>query len=459
MASSRLLRRSLIGFGVVILVCVGGFFSWNAWTIRKLNDAKARFASAGLPMRIMDIAPPAVPEPENAAPLIKKITEITARVDDNGSSFADIVEKLKRFIHQRAASAESNAITPQEARELLDRAPAKEILALAREAADRPGFDMKLDYSLGAKLTLPHVGPLRTAADALRVQIRLSIGNRANDEAARDIWRLLNLADFLTREPTLISQLVRIVLINGAIEELGHAVAANTLSEAWVLRFLDRLAKIDLKVEALLALDGERLAFGDAIFAEMISGKMGPSGELIDPEGAGKKSVWSYIPSAWWRLEHASYLTYFHKYRSLVLYNWSQPLEQSRQVEALFTSIPYYRTLVRMALPSIASVASKMGDSQIRIDAAKTGLAAYRYQLHHGRLPASLAELVPEFLPAVPTDNYSQTPMIYRKEHTSFLVYSVGRNGRDDGGQATAPDNEGETGFYPSRSLPALTPR
>lgn len=454
MADSRFLRGPLLGFGALLLVYVGAFFIWNAWTFHELDKAKARFASAGRPMRIADTVPPAVPEPENAAPLVKKIGEITARADDNGSGFADIAEKLKRFVHQRSDSAESDFITPQEGRELLARAPAREILALAREAADRPGFDAKLDYSLGAKLTVPHIGHLRNAADTLRVQIRLSIGTSAEDEAARDIWRILNLADFLAREPTLISHLLRIVLLNGAVEELGYAVAANALSEAWALRFSDRLAKIDLKAEALLALDRERVVFGEVIFAEMISGNLDFNGELIDPNGTGKKNLWSYIPAGWWRLELASYLTYFDNYRSLVVNHWSQPLEQSRQAEALFTTIPYYRTLVRIALPSIAAVVSKMGDSQIRIDAAEAGLAAYRYRLRQGSFPDSLAELVPDFLSAVPTDNYNGAPMIYRREHTSFLVYSVGRNGRDDGGQSTTPDNEGEVGFYPSRSHP-----
>lgn len=454
MAGFRRVRRILIVFGASVLMWVGVFFGWDAWTIRELDNTKARFASGGRPMRIADIVPPAVAEPDNAASLIKKIGDIMARADDKGAGFADIAEKLKRFVHQRAASAESDFITHQEARELVARAPAQEILALAREAADRPGFDAKLDYSLGVKLTVPHIGPLRNAADILRVQIRLSIGTSAEDEAARDIWRILNLADFLAREPTLISHLLCIVLLNGAVEELGYAVAANALSEAWAVRFSDRLAKIDLKAEALLALDGERVAFGDPIFAEMISGNLDPNGELIDPNGTGKKNLWSYIPAGWWRLELASYLTYFDNYRSLVVNHWSQPLEQSRQAEALFTTIPYYRTLVRIALPSIAAVISKMGDSQIRIDAAEAGLAAYRYRLRQGSFPASLAELVPDFLPAVPTDNYNGARMIYRREHTSFLVYSVGRNGRDDGGQSTTPDNEGEVGFYPSRSHP-----
>ena len=56
------------------------------------------------------------------------------------------------------------------------------------------------------------------------------------------------------------------------------------------------------------------------------------------------------------------------------------------------------------------------------------------YALANGREPASLAELVPALLPAVPVDPYSGKPLVYRLDPKGFVLYSVGPNGRDDGG-------------------------
>ena len=52
-----------------------------------------------------------------------------------------------------------------------------------------------------------------------------------------------------------------------------------------------------------------------------------------------------------------------------------------------------------------------------------------------GAFPETLAELVPDFITAVPVDTYSHQPLIYRrKEGGTFLLYGVGKNRADNGG-------------------------
>ena len=65
-------------------------------------------------------------------------------------------------------------------------------------------------------------------------------------------------------------------------------------------------------------------------------------------------------------------------------------------------------------------------------------IALKRFQLRHGKLPASLEGLVPEFLPAMPYDYMSAKPLCYRlKPDGSYVLYSVGEDGKDDGGDPT----------------------
>jgi hypothetical protein len=61
-------------------------------------------------------------------------------------------------------------------------------------------------------------------------------------------------------------------------------------------------------------------------------------------------------------------------------------------------------------------------------------LAIRAYQAGHGQLPENLDQLVPEFLPEVPDDPYGKGKLIYRREGETYLLYSVGPNGTDDGG-------------------------
>jgi hypothetical protein len=62
-------------------------------------------------------------------------------------------------------------------------------------------------------------------------------------------------------------------------------------------------------------------------------------------------------------------------------------------------------------------------------------IALRRYQLRHGSYPAKLGGLVPEFASEVPRDPIDGRPLRYRlKSDGSFLLYSVGVDGVDDGG-------------------------
>lgn len=77
-------------------------------------------------------------------------------------------------------------------------------------------------------------------------------------------------------------------------------------------------------------------------------------------------------------------------------------------------------------------------------------LALKRYQLRHGRLPPDLAALAPEFLPAAPRDPMSGNSLLYRlRPDGSFLLYSVGVDGKDDGGDAQP--GSGGPGFWEGR--------
>jgi hypothetical protein len=60
----------------------------------------------------------------------------------------------------------------------------------------------------------------------------------------------------------------------------------------------------------------------------------------------------------------------------------------------------------------------------------------------HGRYPNKLQYLAPKYMPAVPLDRFSGRDLVYRREGSGYVLYSVGRNLRDDGGK-TADDGAG----------------
>ncbi len=65
----------------------------------------------------------------------------------------------------------------------------------------------------------------------------------------------------------------------------------------------------------------------------------------------------------------------------------------------------------------------------------QTDLALRLYHRDHGSWPQKLDQLVPDYLPTMPIDPYTSRPFIYRPASDDFLLYSVGKDGIDNGGR------------------------
>ena len=64
-----------------------------------------------------------------------------------------------------------------------------------------------------------------------------------------------------------------------------------------------------------------------------------------------------------------------------------------------------------------------------------TAAAICRYRAKHGRLPQTLDELTPEQLVFVPKDPFDGEPLKLRKTDDGLMIYSIGPDMTDNGGQ------------------------
>ena len=62
------------------------------------------------------------------------------------------------------------------------------------------------------------------------------------------------------------------------------------------------------------------------------------------------------------------------------------------------------------------------------------GIACERYRLKHGRWPKSLDDLADFGFAKTPVDPFDGQPLRYLIEADGVIIYSVGKNGIDDGG-------------------------
>jgi hypothetical protein len=86
---------------------------------------------------------------------------------------------------------------------------------------------------------------------------------------------------------------------------------------------------------------------------------------------------------------------------------------------------------------------------------AQAALAVEQWRLKHGGWPDKLQELVPELIDAVPTDPYDSGTVRCKRTERGVTVYSVGTDGKDDGGVPTVPLHERNAdGFAETGDLP-----
>jgi hypothetical protein len=92
--------------------------------------------------------------------------------------------------------------------------------------------------------------------------------------------------------------------------------------------------------------------------------------------------------------------------------------------------------------------ARKVQHGYDRVEQAQRNLrvafALAAYHRDHGRYPRKLDELTPRYLAAVPGDFFSGKALIYRPEEKGYLLYSVGENGKDEGGRWYDDDPPGD---------------
>jgi len=66
------------------------------------------------------------------------------------------------------------------------------------------------------------------------------------------------------------------------------------------------------------------------------------------------------------------------------------------------------------------------------------------YRCDQGRYPQDLGGLVPKYVASVPDDIFSGKPLIYRLAQDGYLLYSVGVNGKDEGGLGYGDEPPGD---------------
>ena len=101
--------------------------------------------------------------------------------------------------------------------------------------------------------------------------------------------------------------------------------------------------------------------------------------------------------------------------------------------------------VVSTTTPIFEAALRSEDSAHAKLQLAIVALALAAYRADHRAYPAKLAELSPKYLSEVPSDPCAGGPLQYRLSGGEYLLYSVGPNGKDDGGHNRFDRDDKET--------------
>lgn len=425
---------SLLVLACVVLACIVAFTVWRIRLASEIDRQLAAIRAAGLPTNGEEANAyyTNVPPNENAAEKLADVFAMMANYPDQRSNEVNFIKfpsRKESFPSDKLdllrGYCEMNSNT----------------LTQASEAVKLPRSRYPLDLNWGAATPLPHLRPLKLLAQLEEDQSVL-----APKDAAGNIATIIGLAHTLDTEPVLISKMVRISLLSMAVQDLEHHLNSGGFNDADLQLLSRSFSGSEQTNQVVNGIIGERaimIRYFRMSLAEAqqyanqgddnsspIGGPPvpGPRPPLFKVSGFMDRDLRFYLAA----MQTNIWFGETHQHDLPLITNLSaQMTDQAKQKLCIFSA---------MLLPAAGNLYFKEARSLAQIRTAEAALAIERYRASSGTLPDSLAALVPEYLPAVPEDPYDSQPLRYKKLEHGYVVYSVDRDGEDNGGKERPPD-------------------
>ena len=468
---------------VLLIICVVAAVAWTYFNIklgRQLEAELARLRASGAPLTLAQAAPKPVPESENAAVLYQKVfgvrfprdttpehplanmsTDERTLIDayGGGSTPPGIVTDVTRdesgtvTVRQGPEKPPSRSEVDARVAALLEKPNVVDALAVLRKASEMPHCVFPVDWAAGPAALFPHLTEFRAAARLVCAQARLTAGQGDVDAALDWCMIALRMSEQAAVEPTLAAQLVCVAMQGTAFSAMQSILSSSTPSAQAAARLDEYLGRLDLTGGFVRGLEGERacvlgaltmrVGFDVAALAQLAA--------EVWPNGA--KALWfraygriycSPLGAPLRKAEEIIYLKYMGEQTKTapLPYRETKPGVEAAEWEVAKAPV-YPGVIARSILPTYAPAAAMRDKGIVQIAECRIVLALKGYKQQHRAYPANLADLQATLDRPLPLDPFSGKDFIYRTEDRGFILYSVGRDLKDDQGQAPTPETHG----------------
>jgi hypothetical protein len=320
----------------------------------------------------------------------------------------------------------------------------EELRAAAALPASR--FPLNYDCEEPYAILLPHLAPMKGCAVVLRLRSLAELEAGQSERALADISLALRLTEKLRSEPFLISQLVRIAMLQITTQAVWEGLANQRWTDAQLSALDQQLVALDFVADyqrAMRAEDACQVASTDSLrrhrnqLRDLDSFDSGEAGSTHLAQLPGQM-----IPSGWFcQNELRSSKFILDKFLPIgdVRQQTISPTLVEQADESLRTiRLTPYSILCKMFLPGLVNSPRKFALAQATVNLARTACALERHRFAHGKYPETLDALAPQFTGKVLHDPIGGQPLHYRStDDGRFVLYSVGWNEKDDGGMVS----------------------
>jgi hypothetical protein len=465
---------------LLLLLAASLFLTMHIQPAGELDAYKQSLRAKGELLEISQVIPPPVPAASNGLSLVQSAFGCLGPADDESNEPPAM--QMVAFGKAMVGWAQPNLVKPgsygftnswANAQQVVDEDGP--LLDLLRLAGHSPALDFQLDYSQGFAVLLPHLEPLRHCARRLSAATLCQLHAGHTAAAVTNVCTLLALIHNNHNERMVLSQLVRFKMDSIASSATWEVLQATNLTDAdlaalqrgWTEQefagsaegsLMMERASMEMTIQKMRS-SGAELSRGLG-FALPGTGGASSSGDWLEAlkdtadnakGGVAKfmwRTSWSYADERQTlealeilleadRTAKTNYVFFMActnmeaRLKAMDATNTAGPLPRA-------LSVPDLPHLMFSAVAGLGVVVHKAMQAETEKQVAITAIALRRFQLRHGELPGQLAELTPEFLPTVPLDPVDGKPLRYHPNGDgTFLLYSVGEDGVDDGGNPT----------------------
>jgi hypothetical protein len=323
-----------------------------------------------------------------------------------------------------------------------------------REAGARPQARFPLRYEDGVGMVMPHAVILRNFSQIANLRAVAELALDRMDAASQDTLLSLRTAEAIAEEPILISVLVRVAIVQGAMEPVWEGLARRQWTDEQLAALDAKLAKINFAAHYQSAVRGERNLFSFTTLDSMNAdrSKIGLLTALNgQPQYPGIYKLTSLIPAGWFDANKVAAARWYDEMFTCAdavadRFFPDRSLQVEREIEDIVAHHRYRPdyVFIRLLGPALLSVQQSCAAAQGTVNLARMAIALERHRLRRGAFPETLAQLdvgaAPNGLLMDPGSGH--LPHYTRAGDGGFTLYYDGWNQLDDGGKVFWKDKE-----------------